>query len=77
MAEHDTDSIQAIVNLYPSFDGKDKTHFLEYKDKLLVSLSFHWQSVAAILEGEPKTITAQNSPRCGRARTRIFSASCS
>ena len=62
MAEHDTDSIQVIVNLYPRFDGKDNTHFLEYKDKLRVSLSFHWQSVAAILEGEPKPITAQNSP---------------
>ena len=61
MAEHDTDSIQVIVNLYPRFDGKDKTHFLEYKDKLRVSLSFHWQSVAASLEGEPKPITAQNS----------------
>ena len=79
MAEHDTDSIQAIVNLYPRFDGKDKTHFLEYKDKLRVSLSFHWQRVAAILEGEPKPITAQRRRlwRRGRARTRTFSASCS
>ena len=41
MAEHDTDSIQTIVNLYPRFDGKDKTHVLEYKDKLRVSLSFN------------------------------------
>ena len=40
MAEYGTDSIQAIVNLYPRFDGKDKTQFLEYKDKLRVSLSF-------------------------------------
>ena len=62
MAEHDTDSIQAIVNLYPRFDGKDKTQFLEYNDKLRVSLSFHWQSVAAILQGEPNPTTAQNSP---------------
>ena len=54
MVEYGTDSIQAIVNLYPRFDGKDKTHFLEYKDKLRVSLSFHRQSVAAILQGEPK-----------------------
>ena len=62
MAEHDTDSIQAIVKLYPRFDGKDKTYFLKYKDKLRISLSFHWQSVAAIFQGEPKPITAQNSP---------------
>ena len=62
MAEYGTDSIQAIVNLYPRFDGKDKTQFLEYKDKLRVSLSFHRQSVAAILQGEPKPTTAQNSP---------------
>ena len=62
MAKHDTDSIQAVVNLYPRFNGKEKTHFLEYKDKLRVSLSFRWQSVAALLEGEPKPITAQNSP---------------
>ena len=61
MAEHDTDSIHAIVNLYPRFDGKDTIYFLEYKDKLRISLSFHWQSVAAIFQGEPKPITAQNS----------------
>ena len=61
MAEHDTDSIQTIVNLYPRFDGKDKTHFLEYKDNLRVSLSFHRQSVGAIRQGEPKPTTAQNS----------------
>ena len=75
MAEHDTDSIQVIVNLCPRFDGKDKTHFLEYKDKLRVSLSFHWQSVAAILEGEPKPITAQNSPAVAtwtRANENLF-----
>ena len=62
MAEYGTDSIQAIVNLYSRFNGKDKTQFLEYKDKLRVSLSFHRQSVAAILQGEPKPTTAQNSP---------------
>ena len=60
--EYGTDSIQAIVNLYPRFDGKDKIKFLEYKDKLRVSLPFHRQSVAAILQGEPKPKTAQNSP---------------
>ena len=62
MAEHDTDSIQAIVNLYPRFDVIDKIHFLEYKGKLRVSLSFHRRSVAAILQGEPKPTTTQNSP---------------
>ena len=62
MAEHDTDSIQAIVNLYPRFNGKDKTYFLEYKDKLRVNLSLHRQSIASILRGEPKPTTAQNSP---------------
>ena len=75
MAEHDTDSIQAIVNLYPRFDGKDKTHFLEYKDKLCVSLSLHWQRVAAILEDEPKPITAQSSPTVAtwtRANENLF-----
>ena len=62
MVEYGTDSIQTIVNLYPRFDGKDKTQFLEYKDKLCVSLSFHRQSVVAILQSEPKPTTAQNSP---------------
>ena len=62
MAEYGTDSIQAIVNLYPRFYGKDKTHFFGYKDKLRVSLSFRRQSVAAILQGEPNPTTAQNSP---------------
>ena len=62
MVEYGTDSIQAIVNLYPRFDGKDKTQFLEYKDKLRVSLSSHRRSVAAILQGEPKPTTAQKSP---------------
>ena len=62
MVEYGTDSIQVIVNLYPRFDGKDKTQFLKYKDKLRVSLSFHRQSVAAILQGEPKPTTEQSSP---------------
>ena len=62
MAEYGTDSIQVIVNLYPRFDGKDKTQFSEYKDKLCVSLSSHRQSVTAILQGEPKPTIAQNSP---------------
>ena len=75
MAEYGTDSIQAIVNLYPRFDGKDKTQFLEYKDKLRVSLSFHRQSIAAILQGEPKPTTAQNSPAVAtwtRANENLF-----
>ena len=75
MAEYGTDSIQAIVNLYPRFDGKDKTQFLEYKGKLRVNLSFHRQSVAAILQGEPKPTTAQNSPAVGtwtRANENLF-----
>ena len=75
MAEYGTDSIQTIVNLYPRFDGKDKTQCLEYKDKLRVSLSFHRQSVAAILWGEPKPTTAQNSPAVAtwtRANENLF-----
>ena len=75
MVEYGTDSIQAIVNLHPRFDGKYKTQFLEYKDKLRVSLSFHRQSVAAILQGEPKPTTAQNSPAVAtwtRANENLF-----
>ena len=75
MAEYGTDSIQTIVNLYPRFDGKYKAHFLEYNDKLRVSLSFHRQSVAAILLGEPKPTTAQNSPTVAtwtRANENLF-----
>ena len=76
MTEHDIDSIWAIVNFYPRFDGKTKTHFLEYKHKLRVSLSFHRQSVATILQGEPKPKTAQNSPAVAtwtRANENLFS----
>ena len=75
MTEHDTDSIQAIVNLYPRFNGKDKTHVLDYKDNLRVSLPFHRQSVAAILQSEPKPATAQNWPAVAtltRANEHIF-----
>ena len=75
MAEHDTYSIQAIVNLYSRFDGKDKTCFLEYKGKLCVNLSFDWQRVAVILQGEPKPIIAQNSPAVAtwtRANENLF-----
>ena len=59
MAEHDPDIIQAIVNFYPLFDGQDKTHYMENKDKLRVSLSLHWKSVPTILQGEPEPTTAQ------------------
>ena len=75
MVEYGIDSIQAIVNLYPRFDGKDKTQFLEYKDKLRGGLSFHRQSVAAILQSEPKPTTAQNSPAVAawtRANENLF-----
>ena len=75
MAEHETDSIQAIVNFYPRFDGKERIHFIEYKDKLWISLLFHWQSVAAILYGEPKPTTAQHSPAVAtwtRANENLF-----
>ena len=75
MAEHDTEGIQAIVNLYSRFDGKDNTHFLEYKGKLCVSLSFDWQSVAAILQGESEPIIVQTSPAVAtwtRANENLF-----
>ena len=68
MMEYGTDSIQAILNLYRRFDGKDK---------LRVSLSFHRQSVAAILQGEPKPTTAQNSSTVAtwaRANENLFSS---
>ena len=75
MVEYGTDSIQVIVNLYPRFNGKDTSQFLEYKNKLRVSLSFHRQSIAAILQGEPKLTTAQNSPAVAtwtRANENLF-----
>ena len=61
MAEHDTNCIQAMLNFCSRFDGKDKAQFLEYKDRLHVVLSFYRQSVAAILQGDPKPTAAQNS----------------
>ena len=39
MAEHDTNNIQAMLKFCPYFDGKDKAHFLDYKDKLRVTSS--------------------------------------
>ena len=54
---------------------KTNTQFLEYKDKLRVSLAFHRQSVAAILQGEPKPTTEQNSPAVAtwtRANENLF-----
>ena len=59
MAEHDTNNIQEMLKFCPHFDVKDKTHFLDYKNKLRVVLSFHRQSVAAILQGDPKPPGAQ------------------
>ena len=41
--------------------AKTRPSFWNTKDKLHVSLSFHRQSVAAILQGEPKPTTAHNS----------------
>ena len=61
MADHDTDKIQAMLKFCPHFDGKDKAHCLDYKDKLRVVLLFHRQSVAAILQGDPKPPAAQIS----------------
>ena len=60
-AEHDTNNIQAMLKFCSHFDGKYKAHFLDYKDKLCVVLSFHRRSVAAILQSDPKPPAAQNS----------------
>ena len=76
MAEHDTNNIQAMLKFCPHFDGKDKAHFFYYKDKLCVVLSFHRQSVAAILQGDPKPPAAQNSTAVAtweRANENLFS----
>ena len=61
MAEHDTNNIQAMLKFCPCFDGKNKAHYLEYKDRLRVVLSFYWQTFAAILQGDPKPTAAQSS----------------
>ena len=76
MAEHDTNNIQAMLKFCPHFDGNDKAHFLDYKDKLRVVLSSHRQSVAAILQGDPKPPAAQNSTAVAtweRANENLFS----
>ena len=76
MAEHDTNCIQATLKLCRRFDGKDKAQFLEYKDRLRVVLSFYRQSIAAILQGDPKPIAAQNSTAVAtwkRAKENLFS----
>ena len=52
--EHDTNNIHAMLKFYPHFDGKDKAHCWEYKGRLRVVLSQHRQSVAAILQRDPK-----------------------
>ena len=49
---------------------------MDYKDKLRVVLSFHRQSVAAILQGDPKPPAAQNSTAVAtweRANENLFS----
>ena len=76
MAEHDTNGIQAILKFCLRFDGKDKAPCLEYKDKLHVVSSFRRQSVAAILQGDPKPTVAQNSTAVAtweRANENLFS----
>ena len=60
----------------PRFDGKDKTQFLEYNDRLRVVLSFYRQSVAPILQSDPKPTAAQNSTAVAsweRANENLFS----
>ena len=72
MAEHDTNNIQAMLKFYPHFDGKDNAHFSDYTDKLRV----HRQSVAAILQGDPRPPAAQNSTAVAtweRANENLFS----
>ena len=62
MAGDYTNCIQAMMlNFCPRFDGKDKAQFLEYKDKLRVVLSFYRQTVATILQDDPKPTAAQTS----------------
>ena len=76
MAEHDTNNIQAMLKFCPLFDGTDKAHFWDYKDKLRVVFSFHRQSVAAILQGDSKPPAAQNSTVVAtweRANENLFS----
>ena len=77
MAKHDTNCIQAIMmNFCPCFDGKYKAQFLEYENRLRVVLSFYRQSVATILQGEPKPTAAQNSTAVAsweRASENLFS----
>ena len=76
MAEHDANNIQAMLKFCPHFDGKDKAYFLDYKDKLCIVLSFHPQSVAAILQGDLKSPTAQHSTAVTsweRANENLFS----
>ena len=49
---------------------------MEYKDRLRVVLSFHRQSIAAILQGDPKPTAAQNSTAVAtweRANENLFS----
>ena len=59
----------------PRFDGKHKAQVLEYKVRLRVVLSFYRQSVAAILQGDPKATAAQFSTAVAtweRAKENLF-----
>ena len=76
MAGHDTNNIQAMLKFCPSFDGKDKAHFLEYKERLRVVLSFRRQSVATLFQGDPKPTAAQHFTAVAtweRANENLFS----
>ena len=76
MAVHDINRIQAMLKFCPRFDGKGKAQVLEYKDRLRVVLSFYRQSVATILQGDPKPTAARNSTAVGtweRANYNLFS----
>ena len=80
MGKHNTNNIQALLMFCRRFDGKDKAHCLEYKDRLRVVLSFNRQSVAAIFQRDPKPTAAQNFTAVAAlesARTKTSSSSCS
>ena len=65
-----------MLNFCPRVDGKDRIQRLEYKHRLRVVLSYYRQSVAAILQGDPKPPAAQNSTAVAtgeRANENFFS----
>ena len=64
-----------MLKFCPRFDDKDKAHCLEYKDRLCDVLLYR-QSVAAILQGDPKPTAAQRSTAVAtweRAKENFFS----